>query len=367
MLRPLRLIRKRVDNMPTAPVFLFIPVSCEKGIGEYMRSMIIANGVQKQWPNAEIHFALSKHAPYVDSCPFHTHVLQDSPTKQVKAVNNIISELKPDMVIFDASGRKSQLKHAYQSGAKVVFISQHKKKRTRGLKLGRSLVTHSHWVVQPEFAIAPLSIFERLKLKLINRPEPIVTGPIFSHPDSANKLKLLDKYGLSDEPFILFSAGSGGHKYSQGNAADLFADVAIHIKNQLKPVVVFGANYPNDIPTIEGVVCIRSLDNADFISLVSAAKAAVLSGGGTLLQAIAMNVPTLAVVVAKDQPSRVNACKARDVIKSAELNFESMCKGVQELLVPETLADLSAKTKQMKSVNGLEVCIADIARLLEDK
>ncbi|MCL1111228.1 hypothetical protein L2719_16965 [Shewanella schlegeliana] len=334
-----------------------------------MRSLIIANGVKNHWPDAVIHFALSKHAPYAQSCPFNTFILEDSATKQVKAVNNIISELKPDIVVFDASGRKAQLKHAHKVGAKVIFISQHKKKRSRGLKIGRSLVTDSHWVVQPEFAIAPLSLFERFKLWLIGKPLPLVTGPIFTNPSAMEKNKLLTEYNLVDEPFILFSAGSGGHKCSYGYAADLFLDVAVDTKRRhgIKPVVVLGDNYPKELPNIEGVICIRSLDNADFINLVSSAKAAVLSGGGTLLQAVAMHIPTLAIAVAKDQPPRVKACLEREVILSTSLNYDEMCKGVSALLAPETLARLMNKTKQMKSVNGLEVCITDITRLLEDK
>ena len=369
MITPLRLNYKRVDDMPSAPVFLFILVSSKEGIGEYMRSMIIANGVKKHWPDAVIHFALSKHAPYAQSCPFNTFILENSATKQVKAVNDIVSELKPDVVIFDASGRKAQLKHAHESGAKVIFISQHQKKRSRGLKVGRSLVTDSHWVVQPEFAIAPLSVFERFKLWLINRPQPLVTGPIFTNPDESQRGALLAEYDLADKAFVLFSAGSGGHKCNQGYAADLFLDVALHVRDhhKLKPVIVFGDNYPKELPEIEGVVCIRSLANADFINLVSSAKAAVLSGGGTLLQAVAMHVPTLGIAVSKDQPPRVKACLDRDVILSSNLDFSEMCGGVDQLLAPAELARLINKTKEIDSVNGLKVSIADISRLLEEK
>jgi predicted glycosyltransferase len=35
---------------------LFIPVSSPSGIGEYVRSMIIAKALLSRWPKLEVHF-----------------------------------------------------------------------------------------------------------------------------------------------------------------------------------------------------------------------------------------------------------------------------------------------------------------------
>ena len=85
-----------------APVFLFIPVSSAEGIGEYMRSLIVANQILQHWPNAQISFILSEQAPYFLQCPFDVLTTPKSPTKHTKEVNQIIEQLKPDVVIFDA-------------------------------------------------------------------------------------------------------------------------------------------------------------------------------------------------------------------------------------------------------------------------
>ena len=37
-------------------VILFIPVSAPGGIGEYIRSVIIAEHISKKWPDSDIHF-----------------------------------------------------------------------------------------------------------------------------------------------------------------------------------------------------------------------------------------------------------------------------------------------------------------------
>ncbi|HAY95088.1 hypothetical protein, partial [Shewanella sp.] len=282
-----------------APKFLFIPVSSAEGIGEYMRSMIIADEVKRTWPNAEIKFILSQQAPYATQCPYPAELLEDTPTKQVKAVNQIMSDFLPDIVLFDASGRKSQLVHAHKLGAKVIFLSQHKRKRSRGMKIGRALVTDCHWVVQPEFVIGPISWLDRLKLKLINRPEPLNIGPVFTQPDIITQSALLAQYQLTQNEFVLFNAGSGGHRVNGELAADIFAKAASesYKASGILSVMVFGPNYPNLLPELEGVVVIPQLNNQQFINMLAAAKAAVLSGGDTLLQAIALHKPTLAVPV----------------------------------------------------------------------
>ena len=107
---------------------LMIPVSSPQGIGEYMRSLIIAQALAAKWPGLDIQFVLNKHAPSAASCPFPTHLLNNSATKEKAAVNQLLQHLKPDLVIFDCSGRASQARQAKKLGAKVVFISQHQKK-----------------------------------------------------------------------------------------------------------------------------------------------------------------------------------------------------------------------------------------------
>ncbi|MFB2760679.1 hypothetical protein ACE012_14400 [Shewanella xiamenensis] len=350
-----------------APKLLFIPVSSAEGIGEYMRSMIIADEVKRNWPHADIKFILSKHAPYAAQCPYNAVLLDDTPTKQVKAVNQIITDYLPDIVIFDASGRKSQLAHAHKLGAKVVFISQHKRKRSRGMKIGRALVTDCHWVVQPEFVIGPISKLERLKLKLINKPIPLNIGPVFTQPDEACQTELLAKYQLTKNEFVLFNAGSGGHKVNGELAADIFAQAAYesYKASGIVSVMVFGPNYPNPLPELEGVIGIPQLNNQQFINLLAASKAAVLSGGDTLLQAIALHKPTLAVPVSKDQPPRIEKCVSEKYVISCETKSEAMGHKIALLLDPTLANQLMTSLARGEQLNGLDVAIKELAFLLD--
>ncbi len=331
-----------------------------------MRSKIVADEVCKRWPNARVEFVLNSHAPYAQSCPYRAHLVDDTPTKHITAVNQLITQFKPDVVIFDASGRKAQLKHANLHGAKVVFISQHRRKRARGMRIERALVTDSHWVVQPEFVIGDINWLDKLKLNLIKREQPIFTGSIFANPTQAEQAALQQLYQVNPKQYLLYSAGSGGHKLKGGLAADLFAQAALAVFKQtgVPSLMVFGPNYPKALPEFEGVTAIKQLNTDDFINLLDGAKAAVLSGGDTLLQAIALNVPTLAVAVSKDQPSRIKQCTAKHLALGCDPEVGAMSEQIMRLLQEDTAKQLTLQMQQVAEAKGLDICMAEISRLL---
>ncbi len=352
--------------MLIAPKILFVPVSSEEGIGEYMRSTIIADEIINRWPEAQIEFVLNSHAPYASDCPYPTHLVDDTPTKRVKEVNEIVSQLKPDMVIFDAAGRKAQLRHAHHHGAKVIFISQHRRKRARGMKIERALVTDSHWVAQPEFVIGDVTRFDRFKLNLFKCELPIFTGPIFAQPEVQAQQALYAQYELQPEQYLIYSAGSGSHQVDGDLAADRFAKVAeAHFLNTgIKSVMVFGPNYPKTLPELQGVIAIKQLSSFEFINLLAGAKAAVLSGGDTLLQAIALHIPTLTVAVSKDQSSRIKRCLTRGLVLSCEPRCELMIAELSRLSKPEVMGSLAGLMTKEADIKGLDICMAEIERLL---
>ncbi|PSW64521.1 hypothetical protein C0W88_14760 [Photobacterium leiognathi subsp. mandapamensis] len=350
----------------SSPRFLFIPVSSAEGIGEYMRSLILADAIKVHWPHAEILFILSQAAPYAETCPYPKKLLKQSPTKHIVEVNTIISDFQPNIVIFDASGRQAQLKQAHKVGAKVIFISQHKRKRSRGLKLTRASVTDKHWVAQPKFIIGPINTFERIKLKFLKKKEPTCLGAVFPTPSFAQQQTLLNKYNLKENQFILFNAGSGGHKKNNKFCIDIMARAArnIALETTLTPVIVYGSNYPNKIPKHSEMVNIKSLENDDFINLLALSKAAVISGGDTLLQAIALHKPTLAVPVSKDQPDRIQACRDNQLILDCTLNEDEIAITVKKLITDKYLARLKQAMASIPNLNGLDICINDIQELL---
>ena len=351
---------------------LFIPVSSPSGIGEYMRSLIIAKGLQLYWPNINIHFILSDRVSYAKDCPYSVHNCQDSPTKDVKTVNSIIDKLKPDLVIFDASGRAKQFKQAKVVGAKVAFISQHNKKRSRGLKLNRLLNTDIHWVAQPDFCMNELSYWQRAKLRFFNKKPPKNIGPVFEVSSPDYQEQLLGKFALTRDHYFIFNAGSGGHLVSGELAADIYYQAAqsLYQQTKIKCIVIFGSNYPKQLPENSNIknndiICVKSIDNKDFVSLIAAAQGCVISAGDTLLQCIALHKIAVAASVSPDQPARLKLCQNKQLVLAAEPTSSDLIKKALRVINMQAQERqvLINNMAQQASVRALESILDDIASL----
>ena len=345
---------------------LFIPVSSLSGIGEYMRSMIIAEALQLRWPDTIIHFILNDQVSYINDCPYTVHACKGSPTKDVATVNDVISTIKPDLVIFDASGRAKQFKQAKVVGAKVAFISQHNKKRSRGLKLNRLLSTDIHWVAQPSYCIKKITPWQQMKLACFNKKIPQNIGPVFSSSPREKQQQLLDRLALTRERYFLFNAGSGGHLVNGTLAADVYYQAAQEFNRltNIKCVVIFGSNYPNEMPVDNNITCIKSIKNTDFIALLSAAKSCVVSAGDTLLQCVALHMPSVASAISPDQPARLKICLSKGLIVGAEPTSQSLVQQAQLILDDERCNVLIRNMNDQAPVKALEVIIDDIDLLL---
>ena len=346
---------------------LFVPVSSTKGIGEYMRSTIIATYFHQYNPNVEIHFILNEQVSYIENCQFNTHLVSKSPTACTNEVNNIITNLQPDIVIFDASGRAEQFKHAQNSGAKVVFISQHPRKRSKGLSLSRLPYIDVHWVAQPSITMTPLTLWQKVKLNLFNKPSPQNLGCLFMPSEQAEVGNSLSKYGVNSKSYILFSAGSGGHKLGEEWASEVLFQLAKYANTNygLDCIFVAGASFPGNLPlSADHIKVISTLENKEFINLLSGAKLAVLSGGGSLLQAISLSVPTVSVAVAKDQPPRIKACYKQSWTYAAESNKEDLFTQFDNALIKENLNQMSKRLLKSTIKNGIQETRLQLEQLL---
>ena len=344
---------------------LFIPVSSPSGIGEYMRSMIIAKALKLRWPSISIHFILNEQVAYFHDCPYTVHACHDSPTKDVVRVNGIIAKVSPDLVIFDASGRAKQFKQAKTVGAKVAFISQHNKKRSRGLKLNRLFNTDIHWVVQPDFCIKSISYWQRAKLAFFNKKAPQNIGPVFEVSSSAYQDQLLEQFDLIKNDYFVFNAGSGGHLVAGELAANTYYQAAqtFYRQTKIKCLVIFGDNYPKVLPEDSDITCVKSISNKDFIALISTAQGCVISAGDTLLQCIALHKPCVAASVSPDQPARLKLCQHEQLVLAAEATPNSLVQQALLLIEKQQAKTLISNMAQLAPVKALAFIVDDIAAL----
>jgi len=186
------------------PRILFVPVSGPKGIGEYMRSLYLAEEIRRRRPEAEIRFILSRRAPYAGEAPFPAFFTDSSPTRHIQEVNRIVADFRPQVMIFDCSGRAAQLRHAFRAGCRTVFVSQHKKKRRRGFKPSRMRYCDLHWIVQPSFVDGDLTWREKRKLRRLGRPKVTFLGPVFPPPQDP-------EFELPSSPYFFCCSGGGGN------------------------------------------------------------------------------------------------------------------------------------------------------------
>ncbi|MFP3350681.1 glycosyltransferase family 1 protein [Pseudoalteromonas sp. SIMBA_153] len=346
---------------------LFIPVSSPEGIGEYMRSLQLAHSLTSEYGNSlDIHFILNKHTAYAKNCPFPTLLLNQSATKENTHVCQFIEQYKPDVVLFDCAGRAEQMKAAKKVGAKVVFISQHAKKRAKGLKLNRAGLIDTHWVVQPDYCIEPLSWYEKLKLSMLPLAHPANVGPFTVFASAQQKSDALTRYHLKEKEFFIVNAGSGGHTVNGVNCADLYFQAGLIIAKQtgLKGVVVFGPNYTKSLPKSDELICLPSQEGSEFLALLSQAKVALLSAGDTLLQAIALQTPTIACAISKDQNERVVRCASTGVVKEAKLDILNITQKIKELLFEPNYNNTVSQYESLENVHSFDVITKGVQALL---
>lgn len=347
---------------------LFIPVSCDTGSGEYVRSSILADGFKEEWVNTDIRFVLSRQAPYLSACKYKTYLTDKSPTFHTNEVNKIITEFKPDFVLFDAAGRVSQIRHAKKSGAKVIYIAYYDKKIKRALQLRCLPFIDQIWVSQPKFALSELSFWSKWKLKFFKKPDLIYLGSVYRNPTAQKESDVLGRFGLTRNNYFLVSAGGGGHFVNKEKMApELFYDAAKNTGGEDCLVQVWGANYnARPIPSSsESELHIKSLENEDFVVLMKNAKYLLISAGDTLLQAISLAKPVLAVSVAKDQDARITRILERKpAILTSKTDVTPMSAELKKLRDSKIREQLEKNALSLSVGNGNQIATSSIHKLM---
>ncbi len=320
---------------------LFIPVSSPQGIGEYMRSLTLAQTLYQRDNSASIAFVLSEAAPYVNDCPFPVYLCPSSATHHSALVKRHMDDFGPDIVIFDAAGRAAQLRYAKQLGAQTIFICQHKKKLAKALGLRRLRYTDALWWAQPQAMLHNLSFWIKCKLSILAKEKLTCIGPIFHSPNHSTVASTLIKYGLNETPFVFVNAGSGGHSVNGRNAADIFASVGQRIAEacNTRVVIIYGPNYQSANPQtglkefkVDDDRCLHipSVSQVVFSALLKSAETAILSGGSTLFQSIAFGTRTVCAAVAKDQQGRIDALSKDNAIFPSSPDEDALFKAYQQ-------------------------------------
>ncbi len=343
--------------------FLFVPVSGPGGAGEYYRCLAIARAILAQWPEARVRFVLSRQASYAASCPFPTVLLQDSPTRDVAPVVELICRTRPEAVIFDSAGRVSQLKAAARVGAARIYISSRPKTRWKGFKLSRMRWTDEHWIASPAFLGRGLTWVERAKLWLVPAVRTRFLPTLYEAPSAVQRAGVLARLGLQADQFVLCCPGGAGQFAGLNSGPATFAAAAARIAaTRALPVLLVGAPEGFDAP---GVRALGSLPNAELMALAGAARLCVINGGSLLLQCLAQQAACVGVPIAGDQARRIEGCARQGAVQPATFTADAIVAATNDLLDhPEKLTALHHAAGRLELCNGVDVAVHALDELL---
>lgn len=333
---------------------LFIPVSGPRGMGEYARCVAIAKAVIHRWPTIQVHFALSRAAPYAAEVPFPSTLFPSSPTFHPREVSDLIRDLQPTIVIFDNAGRTAQLRAASRAGARIVFLSSRPRQRRKAFRWHWMRLIDEHWIAYPEFIAGTLTPLEKMKLWICGRPSPRFIRALLPTASPTNASVIMDRYGVRANEYVLVIPGGGTPHPGAENAPAIVAAAARRVAKQGYPTILVGASPSdgNEEPTLR--VASR-LPMEQLCELIRGARLVVSNGGDTLLQVLASRRLCVAVPIAGDQAHRITCCVNAGVVVASKLDAD--------LLAMDVLALLENKDMQAKIEGNFDKC--DIGNDLE--
>jgi predicted glycosyltransferase len=349
---------------------LFVPVSGPYGMGEFARCAAIASAALERWPEAAVHFLLSRHAPYISRLPFPVTLLPASATFHSGAVIELMQTWLPDVVIFDNAGRSAQLRSAHRLGARIVFISSRRRQRRRAFRLSWMRLIDEHWIAYPRLIAGEPGLLERAKLKLLHRPVVRYLDVIMARSaKSAISAASAAQPAVSARGGVVVIPGGGtGHPGAQ-DAARQFLTAARSLAAAgfattfVGPQDAGGGEEPG-AASLARLVCIAALPQADLAALMRGARLVIANGGSTLLQAIACGAACVAAPIAGDQRERIRACAAAGVAVQAAPHAADLEAKARALLEDEPArAALAQRAAALELADGVDVALDALASL----
>lgn len=329
-------------------------------MGEYARSLAIARAVNQRWPDAQIHFVLSREAPYAALPPFQATLLASSPTFHSAAVIKLLQTMRPDIVVFDNAGRTAQLRAARQLGARIVYISARARQRRKAFRVGWMGLIDEHWIAYPKFVAGPLSLVERLKLKMLKGPMVRYLDVILTPAEPQRRDAILMRAGCQAGAYVLMVPGGGTGHPGVADAASRFVGAARRLAQGGASIVFVGPWAGEPAPNLHPV---GFIPQAELGELMRSARLIIANGGSTLLQAIACAKACVAVPIAKDQLQRIRCCVAAGVAVAAALDVDSIAQAAAGLLQNQPQrSGLERRAAELKLADGVGVAVQALAQ-----
>jgi glycosyltransferase involved in cell wall biosynthesis len=232
-------------------------------------------------------------------------------------------------------------------------------------------VMDQHWIAQPRFFGGEPTAYERLKLRLVGRPELVILDTLHEPIVAGEVQALQQRLGLVPGRYLLLCPGGGGTFEPGSDPARVFVEAAALLASaRTEPVVVVVGPRMHAALAAEtwpaSLTILPHLPNGQLLGLLREAVVVAVNGGSLLLQSVAQGVPLVAAPIAGDQAARIDACAQRGAAVAAPLNAKALAAAMTALLDdPVACAALRAGTTQLALRNGVDTATEAVARLLE--
>ncbi len=185
-----------------------------------------------------------------------------------------------------------------------------------------------HWIAYPRFIAGDLGGWERLKLRMLGRPQVRFLDtllPIAGGGAHGPTLELRD--------FVLVVPGGGtAHPGARAAPGIIGAAAEALAARGLRTVLVGAA----DGGQSTALTRLPLLPQPQLVDLLRRARVVVSNGGDTLLQALACGCACVAVPIAHDQAARIARCRELELIHAAPLASAAIVDAVAKLHADDT-------------------------------
>lgn len=362
----LEIVRPRAAGPGTAAArVLFAPVTGPGGAGELMRCLTIARELARAEPTADIRFLVARDAVFREAVEFPIIDLDDSPTRSTAQVIAAIEAFRPDVMVFDNSGRTEQLRAARRAGARVVFSSRAPRLRWKAFRPKWMRLLDEHWMVFPTFITGGITRLERLKLRLFPDYRVRQFDTLFSPSDREARRAWLAARGLEPGGYVVFVPGGRGEASRVAEPAELFIAAArefVAATGQRTVVLTGRRSAPQgDDPRL---TLLPRVEPGEVQHLLAESLFVVSNGGTTMIHTLAHRRPVVAVPLASDQDRRIRRAVRLQIAATAARSPAAIAEAAAALLrEPARREAMAQRIDELGINNGVGEAVAALRSL----
>lgn len=348
-----------------SPRVLFAPVSGPHGSGELMRSLIIARELVRADPGMDVRFLVSRDAVFREAVEFPIMDCDASPTRSTHQVLPAIAAFRPDVMVFDNSGRTVQLRAARAIGSRLVFLSRAPRLRHKAFRVKWMRLLDEHWIVFPAFVTGGLTFIERLKLAAFPSYHLRYLDTVFRPSQAGERASCLAGLGLTGIPYTVFVPGGRGDRHDRADPSELFVAAARAFVERTGQFAVVLTGW-KDCPGGEGtrLRLLPRLEPDEVQHLLAAAALVVSNGGTSMIHALSHARPVVAVAVASDQGRRIRRAVSNGVAVQAEARADAIATAAAELLGDQARQEsMTGRIAALGIANGVDDAVASLRSL----